>query len=311
MKNIKDLHLHTNISDGTLSPYNLLHYLHRRGINVAAFADHETVINFKDYSLYAQMLGIKLIPAIEINVSDHKNYHFVGYGMKNLEFMEQYLQNIRMQNVSICHQVIDKLKDVFNIELDANEVVKYNHDGVLDKRAIAKTLIDKGYASDVKSVYDLYIGPKAQAYIPIKKITAEEAIDLVHACGGVICWAHPATVRKKEYENGDNKFSNNELDNLLSDLKTKGLDGLECFTSKTTPEESDKYVKLANKHDLIITGGSDFHNHYISEKVGCEQLTDKHVEILENLIKEQHSNYNENNIKDFTAKYSSKDLVKE
>ena len=174
---------------------------------------------------------------------------------------------------------------VFGIKLDPIEVAQQNHDGILDKKAIAKMLIKMGYASNTKEVYDKYIGAKAPAYVPIEKITAKQAIDLIHSCGGVVAWAHPATAKKTHTSRDQEQFSDEELLTLLKTLKELGLDGVECFTTKTTPEESRKFIQWAKDLDLLVTGGSDFHNHIIGEQIGMPSMTMEHVNKLTEAIR--------------------------
>lgn len=192
-----DLHTHSSLSDGSLTPENLILYAKNRGIDILAISDHETIGGFSDYYSFAEKNGVVLIPAVEINVSDYKNFHLVCYGIKNISYLEKFLQSVRQENVSVCRKVLEKLYREYGISFTVDEVRNYNSDKVLDKKAIAKILIDKGYATDTKNAYDEYIGRDAKAYVPIRKITAKEAIDLVHKCGGVVCWAHPSTVRKQ------------------------------------------------------------------------------------------------------------------
>ena len=283
-----DLHTHSNLSDGTLSPNDLILYAKRRGIETLAIADHETISNFKKYSKFAEKNGVKMIPAVEINAGDFKNFHLVAYGVQDLETLENIFNKIKIENVKVCSKVLERLKTDYGIELSESEVLKFSASGILDKRAIAKALIDKGFAPDTKSVYDNYIGQGAKSYVPIKKLFAKDIIKTVHELGGIVVWAHPSTVRK--IDNGNYEpFSTFEEEEFLKQLVSFGLDGIECYTAKTTENQETHYMALAKKYGLVVSGGSDFHNHFKQELIGSPKLTKENVKILEDKIKQIQS----------------------
>ena len=205
-----DLHTHSNLSDGTLSPNDLILYAKRRGIDTLAISDHETISNFKKYSKFAEKNGVKMIPAVEINAGDFKNFHLVAYGVQDLETLENIFNKIKIENVKVCSKVLERLKTDYGIELSESEVLKFSASGILDKRAIAKALIDKGFAPDTKSVYDNYIGQGAKSYVPIKKLFAKDIIKTVHELGGIVVWAHYwKTNQQNNKTKTDQKFIHN------------------------------------------------------------------------------------------------------
>ena len=307
-----DLHTHTNISDGTLSPRNLMLYCKRKGIDVLAIADHETIDHYDEYKSTADSLGIKLIPAIELNVggiapkkgcpegllpfTKMKNFHLIGHGIQDRAKVESYFQEIRESNIDVCRQVLVKLQEVYDISFGATleeaieNVRAYNHDGVLDKKAIAKALIAEGYAPDTRRAYDFYIGTKAKAYVPIRKVTAKDVIDVIHEAGGVVSCAHPATIRYFDQEDNPVKPTRDDYMRLFAGLKEMGLDGVECFTAVTEWTEEDFFQRvIAKEFDLLVMGGSDFHNHTVGEKLGQPQLTREMVDALEARIAQRQA----------------------
>ena len=286
-----DLHTHSNLSDGTLSPNDLILYAKRRGIDTLAISDHETISNFKEYSKFAEKNGVKIIPAVEINAGDFKNFHLVAYGVQDIETLENIFNKIKIENVKVCTKVLERLKIDYDIELSESEVLKFSASGILDKRAIAKALIDKGYSHDTKSVYDNYIGQGAKSYVPIKKLFAKDIIKTVHDLGGIVVWAHPSTVRKIKDGNYE-PFSTFEEEKFLKQLVSFGLDGIECYTAKITENQEIRYGDLAKKYGLVVSGGSDFHSHFKQEVIGSPKLTKEDVKILEDKIKQiQSKNY--------------------
>jgi hypothetical protein len=188
------------------------------------------------------------------------------------------------------------LEEVYGISFgetleEAIENVKaYNHDGVLDKKAIAKALIAEGYAPDTRRAYDMYIGTKAKAYVPIRKVTAKDVIDVIHDAGGVISCAHPATIRYFDSAGNPVEPTKEDYLTLFANLKEMGLDGVECFTAVTDFSQETFFQKeIAERFGLLVMGGSDFHNHTIGEKLGQPQLTHEMVDALEERIAQRRA----------------------
>ena len=193
-----DLHIHTVLSDGQLSPYSIIEKAKREGLGTISITDHETIIHFKEFKGFADNCGIELIPGIEINVGGYYNYHFLGYGIQDFDKLEKYLLELKKANEIVCLKTLDLLKEKFSISFSAEDLIKkHSKTGVLDKKVIVKELIASGYARGTKEAYDLYIGRDAPAYCPIKKISDEQVIKLIHDCGGICVWAHPTLAKYK------------------------------------------------------------------------------------------------------------------
>lgn len=283
-----DLHIHTTFSDGDLSAYAIIDKAKRNGFDTIAITDHETLQQFDIYNKYAKAIGLKLIPGIENNVDGFVGFHFLGYGIQDIEKYMSFLTNIKIQNQNCCFETLELLREHFKIEIDGYDLIKrYSKDGLLDKKIIAKELIALGYAKHTKEVYDVYIGRDAPAYSPLKKITAPQIIKLIHSCGGVAVWAHPQLTKEKISDGKEIQFSEQKIFEVAGWLKENGLDGIEAFNHATT-EESSQIINIANELGLIITGGSDFHTMTDGSEIGCPQLVEKDVQILEDKIKSQN-----------------------
>ncbi len=114
---------------------------------------------------------------------------------------------------------------------------------------MAKALLRKGVVDSVQQAFDIYLGEGGKAYVPKDKITLEEGIKLIHNSKGLAVLAHPATL----------KLDDEELESKLLQFKSLGLDGMECYYSQYSLEQIDKYIAMAFKAGLSVTGGSDFH----------------------------------------------------
>lgn len=245
-----DLHIHTNLSDGLLAPEEVVLQSLKKGCKKIAITDHEIV---KNYNNLSQKYGINIIPGIEFNTS-FRNLHILGYNITNIDKMNHEMKDLRIANETICYQVIDKLKkDDFDISVD--KVIKYLNNikmdfEVIDKRKIVKYLIYKGYAANVMESYSKLIGFNQKYYVPNKKISPEEIIELVKECGGISVLAHPNILN----------LYNADLENLIKKLKYQGLEGIETINKKMKLDSSFDYSNIAKKMELIQTIGSDFHD---------------------------------------------------
>lgn len=245
-----DLHIHSNISDGNLSVIDIIKLSKENQCHKIAITDHEKVNNYNDI---AKENNISIINGIEFN-SSYNGMHILGYGMRNIEYMKKTTSEINNENEEVCFKLIDVLyNNGFNITKD--DVINYiksiglNYD-MMDKKKIVKYLLYKGY---VKTTYDAYlnlIGKGQKFYIPIKKLTPNEIIELIDKCGGVSVLAHPKTLKLEEIE----------LLKKVKELYENGLDGIEIINTSSDSENTKLYKKVANDLKLICTVGSDFHN---------------------------------------------------
>lgn len=247
-----DLHVHTRYSDGKYRITEVLEIAKKRGVTKIAITDHDTIINLKNYKELEEMYEIEIIPGVEIS-TDEKKLHILGYGIKNMDHMEEVLMAYKIYNYSICLEVLELLQkhgyEITKEEVEEN-MRREGHDSLLDKREIVKVLIRKGYASNVKEAYDNIIGRNTKLYVPIAKMSAEEAIRLINNCGGVAVLAHPGSL----------KMDSEELSHKTLELMTYGLSGIEIVNGNTTLEDRNTYERIGDLLGLIKTYGSDFHD---------------------------------------------------
>lgn len=245
-----DLHIHSSLSDGSLSPESVVNYAIEKGCQKISITDHDLVTDFSDLS---QKYDIPIIAGIEIN-SSYRNMHFLGYGMENIKLINSVMLDLRMKNEKICFEVVRMMyDDGFDISVDKiREFIKSNgcNCSILDKRKIVKYLIYKKYVSNVVDAYHKLIGFNKKYYVPNHKLTPTETIKLIHQSNGIVFLAHPSTLT----------LDCRDLYNIVLELKDNGLDGIEIANSKITPEQSLEYAKIADRVGLLKSVGSDFHN---------------------------------------------------
>lgn len=244
-----DLHLHTNISDGILSPNELIEKCINVGCSKIAITDHDKI---NDYSELSKTYGIPIINGIEFNCST-QGMHILGYGISEINKVQQIMNDIEKENEKVCYKVIDALYNS-GYDISVEKILDYmSIIGIkitsLNKKHIVKYLIYKQYVKSVLEAYDSLIGVNQRFYYPIKKLSKQEVINIIKNNGGVPVLAHPSTL----------KLDNNTLEKEISHLITLGLEGIEVNNTKNTNIQNIILENIVNKYSLITTVGSDFH----------------------------------------------------
>ncbi len=248
-----DLHTHSNCSDGTYSVKELMDYAHEKNLAAIALTDHDTVDGLDEASSYVKenYPDMELVPGIEFStVEEGKDVHIVGLYIDhhNEEFKEklgQFIDSRTVRNKEMCR----KLTEEAGIPISYEELTGSFPGAVLTRAHYAKFMVDRGYAKSRNEVFDKYIGDNCPYYVEREKISPEEAISYVLEAGGVPVLAHPILYH----------LSDRKLDALVARLKNAGLKGIEAIYSTYSPSEERQIKELADKYDLLISGGSDFH----------------------------------------------------
>lgn len=263
---IVDFHLHSNCSDGLLSPEELVKESLKNNCSIIALTDHDIV---NDYSYMEENYNLPIISGIEFNTSINK-LHLLGYGIKKIDELNKKLYDLRKYNENVCIEVILKLQAA-GYDISVEKVIDFLKNSnleykILDKRKLVKYLIYKGYVNNTHAAYQNLIGQQQRFYVPNKKMSQEEAINCIIECGGVAVLAHPNTIN----------LDAADLEKEIKLLKDNGLTGVEVFNGKAKLNYG-LILDLANKYDLIQTFGSDFHNPEI-DKIGIFIENDEQVE---------------------------------
>lgn len=248
--NIVDLHVHSNKSDGSFSPTELVHYAIQKGLSAFALTDHDTTDGIDEALNAAKGKNIEVIPGIEFSSEyEGKDIHIVGlYIDYKSDFFKRRLQNFvngrTIRNKEMCKRLTDYGFPVTYEELQAefpNCVITRSH--------YAKFMLNHGYTKTLKEAFDRYIGDACPCFVPRKKITPMRAVEIILKAGGFPVLAHPLLYH----------LSSQKLDTLVSLLKDVGLQGLEAIYCTYSPSDEREMCALATKYDLCISGGSDFH----------------------------------------------------
>jgi len=243
-----DLHIHTTASDGRLSPVSIIKAAIEAGLSHIAITDHDTVDGLLELANAGFTLPstLSLIPGIELS-SDLPNceVHILGY---NIDIHNRKLHDQLQLLIAHRHERAPKMISKLN---ELGYFITYERVLQLADKAtsigrphIAKALVEKGYFPTITEVFIQLIGKNGPAYIPHYKLTPSQVIELIIGAGGIPTLAHPALINNDE---------------VVMDLIHAGIQGLEVYHPTHSEEQITKYLTLANHHQLLITGGSDFH----------------------------------------------------
>lgn len=249
MEKYIDLHTHSLMSDGSMTPAEVVREAKKAGLAAIALSDHDTVDGVKEAMAEGERIGVEVVPAIEFSVQSETETHILGYYIdienpKLLDMLKKVVETRRFRNRETCR----KLNELgFDVTLAEAEAIAPND--FIGRAHFARLLMDKGYTKSVSEGFKLYLENGKYAYCGKQTMTDEEAVRLIKECGGVACVAHLHLTKK----------SDTELREFLIRLKTCGLDGVEGYYTEYTPEMQAKYQALAADLGLIISGGTDFH----------------------------------------------------
>lgn len=242
-----DLHIHSTASDGRLSPAEIVHKAAELGLSVIAIADHDTVDGIAPALAAAKAFPqLMAIPAVEINTDvPNGEAHVLGYF---IDYTNQELRNtletLRQSRQKRAERMIAKLKDL-GIDIEWQRVQEIAGDSSVGRPHLAKAMLEKGYVSSIKEAFTKYIGRDGPAYVEREKITPVEAVALILRANGLPVLGHPLTISDPEA--------------MIVELKAAGLVGIEAYYDNYTAAEIGRLVSLADKYNLITTGGSDYH----------------------------------------------------
>ena len=250
-----DLHLHTTFSDGTFTPAEIVRKAICRGLKTIAITDHDTTDGLAVSRENADLYGVNLIPGIEIGTKlNTDEIHILGYYVEenDVEF-QRVLKAHRDDRLTRGERIIRILNELgYNVSWE--RVLQIASGGSVGRPHIAHALVERGYAKDVKNAFEKLIGPEGPAYVERWLMTPEEAIRLLVQNGAVPVLAHPF---KSPFKAGRKGISN--LEEIIPILISHGLAGIEVHYGDYGDAQVNKLLKLAELHNIVATGGSDYH----------------------------------------------------
>ncbi len=251
-----DLHTHSNVSDGSMSPAEVVHHAAELGLRTIALTDHDNMGGVEEAQAEGRKLGVEVIAGVELSLEcpvPGGTMHMLGYffdeGWRALQEPLLELQRSRYERNLL---IVEKLTSL-GLPMTYEEVAAKAGRRQIGRPHFAAVMVEKGYVSAYQEAFDQYLAKGAKAYLPKLQWKPEEGIERIHAAGGIAVQAHPVRLKCK---------SNEQLDELFRHLIGFGLDGIEVYHTEHDAEQTSFYRSLGEKHGLVMTGGSDFHGTY-------------------------------------------------
>lgn len=246
-----DLHLHTDRSDGSMSPAQVVAHSKLRGLRAIAITDHDTVSGDGEAIIEGGRQGVEVIPGVELSiVFQPGEFHLLGY---YLDFTDAgllaRLEELRERRKKRNPLILCKLREL-GISLDIGEIRDRAGNGNVGRPHIAAAIVSAGRAKSVQDAFDRFLKKGGPAYVPKEILTPQEGISLIQSHGGVPVLAHPSTL-----EIG----SAQRLYEFVKNLKRWGLKGVEVYYGGGARRKTQVAKSVAKRLGLCMTGGSDFH----------------------------------------------------
>lgn len=241
-----DLHIHTHYSDGTQSPKEVVDDAIAAGLNCIAITDHDTLEGVKPAQLAAQDTELEVISGIELSSeSGNKDIHVLGYLIDpEQSVLKERITVIQQTRVERIQQMIEKLNELGVDNITLEEVCALTKSKSVGRPHLAAKLLEKRWVGSIREAFEKYIGEGCPAYVAKFKQSPDEAIKLIDDCGGIAVLAHPMITQQDE---------------KIPAFVEAGLKGLEVYYPNCPPSVQEYYKGIAQKHNLLLTGGSDAH----------------------------------------------------
>jgi predicted metal-dependent phosphoesterase TrpH len=247
-----DLHSHTNQSDGSCSPDELIATAASAGVKILGITDHDTFTGYEQALTAARDAGIELICGIELSTKLHAHsVHLLGYFLapqnSNGEAppsIREWVLDMQASRRERNRRLAARLKEL-GMDITVEEAEARGR-GMTGRPHFAQIMLEKGYVSNVRQAFDEYLDESAKGYVYRREPKFAEAVQRIRDAGGIASLAHPVRV------NGD-------IPSLMPELCEAGMNAIEAYHSDHEPQDTELYLGLARQYGLLVTGGSDFH----------------------------------------------------
>ncbi len=255
---IIDLHIHSTASDGSLDPLEMPSLAKKAGLKAFALTDHDSIEGVKTILAHRHLLGpVKFLTGVEISAappdlfSVSGSFHILGYGfdvdhpdLNQILLQQQYARKNRNPGI------LARLNEL-GVDISLDEVISASEEKAqIGRPHIARVMVKKGFADSINDAFDTYLGKGKPAYIDKPRVEAAIAVELILSAGGIPILAHPGLLDVVDFD---------AYEYLISELVPMGLKGVEVYYPNHSAEETDYFAELAEKFDLLVSGGSDFH----------------------------------------------------
>ncbi len=241
-----DLHIHSNYSDGSMSPEEIINNAIDLGVKCISITDHDSISS--QYVIKNKYDDIQIISGIELSAEyEDLEIHILGYfiDVNNIELINT-VNKLNKERIERINEILFRLKkedinlEIEDLEVDLNSTVGRSH--------VAKAMVRKGYYDNYKAAFTNHLVKGKKAYVKGYKLNYKEAIQVITNSGGIPVLAHPGQIYKSL-----------AVENIIKNLKFFGLKGIEVYHPSHSKEQTNNFYNLAKKYKMLITGGSDYH----------------------------------------------------
>lgn len=251
-----DLHIHSTASDGSLTPSEILRQAQKLKLAAIAITDHDSLEGSKAAIRAGIPSSIKFLNGVEISaayppfLTGSGSFHILGYRLRlDDTVLNQSLDKLREARKNRNPQILKRLNKL-GFPLSLEEVREAAGRGQIGRPHIARAMMNKGFVQSIDEAFDNFLGNDKPAYVDKYRIACAEAIRIILGADGIPVLAHPGLLNIK---------SKTDFDELVVNLKAIGINGIEVYYPDHTLQQIDFYIEIANRHNLLITGGTDFH----------------------------------------------------
>ncbi|MFH1282396.1 MAG: PHP domain-containing protein [bacterium] len=276
-----DLHIHTNYSDGAFSPEQTVEHAYKIGLGAISIVDHDTTDGLDQAIRIGEKNYLEVVPGIELSAdaldSKCQEVHILGYFINwKQQAFQNKLTTIREARWLRAKKILKKLGKL-GLNLSMEDILQYSNIQSVGRLHVAKALMNKKLTKNVREAFDKFLSPGRPAYEPKLRVTPQEAINDILSLGGLPVLAHPLYCIEKD-----------EL--LLKKLVSYGLEGIEVWHPKHNRNSRQYFKDLAQKYNLVSTGGSDCHGPIFNRGpfMGSQHVPYKCLEDLQNRLEKKN-----------------------
>jgi predicted metal-dependent phosphoesterase TrpH len=241
-----DLHLHTNKSDGRLTPTELVRLVHQGGVRRMALTDHDTTAGVDEAIEEGRRLGVEVIPGVELGTDSRSgDMHMLGLFLDyHDQTFQETMARFREGRIARVHKIVANLAEV-GVNISVDRVFEIAGEASVGRPHVAQALLEAGYIKAMPEAFEKWLAYGGPGDVPRDKLAPEDAIGLIHAVGGLAIVAHP--------------YEGKNILEQLPGLAEAGLDGVETYYQGYGPDRVGELLEHCGKLGILPTGGSDFH----------------------------------------------------
>ena len=251
-----DLHFHSTASDGSLTPSEILRQAQKLRLAAIAITDHDSLEGSKAAKRTGIPSSLKFLTGVEISAAyppffpGSGSFHILGYRIRlDDTILNQTLDRLQQARKNRNPQILERL-DKLGFPLSIEAIQQAAGQGQVGRPHIAQAMMNKGFVQSIDEAFDNYLGNHKPAYVDKYRIACAEAIRIILGADGIPVLAHPGLLNSK---------NKSDLEALIVNLKAIGIKGIEAYYPKHKKKKMKDYIEIADRHNLLVTGGTDFH----------------------------------------------------